>query len=71
MKLPKAYKAEGVKAALALGNRGPMRFGPDGKLTPEILEAYNRTGFYQILLQPYKRLTGKTKPFPPVPGIRA
>lgn len=25
------YKEEGVKAALALGNRGPMRFAADGK----------------------------------------
>jgi ectoine hydroxylase-related dioxygenase (phytanoyl-CoA dioxygenase family) len=41
-----AYCREGTKKAMALGNRGPIRFTPDGKLHPEILDAYNRCGFY-------------------------
>ena len=40
------YFAEGEARALALGNRGPLRFGPDGKLDPGIVEAYERVGFY-------------------------
>jgi ectoine hydroxylase-related dioxygenase (phytanoyl-CoA dioxygenase family) len=40
------YAEEGLKRADALGNRGPLRLGPDGRLVPEILEAYERTGFY-------------------------
>ena len=41
-----AYFREGEARALALGNRGPIRFGADGKLLPEIVHAYLRTGFY-------------------------
>jgi hypothetical protein len=40
------YLAEGERRALALGNRGPLRFTGDGKLQPDILEAYWNTGFY-------------------------
>ena len=40
------YAEEGLKRAEALGNRGPLRLGRDGRLVPEILEAYERTGFY-------------------------
>ena len=32
--------------ARALGNRGPIRLGPDGKLLPEILGSYWTHGFY-------------------------
>lgn len=42
----RAYLAEGEARAMALGNRGPIRFASDGALAPEILEAYWRTGFY-------------------------
>src|SRR5690349_433455 len=41
-----AYLQDGERRAHALGNRGPIRFTPDGKLHPEILEAYWRCGFY-------------------------
>jgi len=41
-----AYLRDGERRAYALGNRGPIRFGADGKLHPEILEAYWRCGFY-------------------------
>jgi hypothetical protein len=40
------YVAEGIERAKALGNRGPLRLDSNGKLTPDILEAYVRTGFY-------------------------
>ena len=40
------YVAEGIERAKALGNRGPLRLDSNGKLTPDILDAYNRTGFY-------------------------
>jgi len=41
-----AYLAAGEARAFALGNRGPVRYGPDGALDPAILEAYWRCGFY-------------------------
>ena len=41
-----AYLREGERRALALGNRGPMRFNDDGRLHQDILDAYWRCGFY-------------------------
>jgi len=41
-----AYLREGERRAYALGNRGPIRFTADGKLHPDILDAYWRCGFY-------------------------
>jgi ectoine hydroxylase-related dioxygenase (phytanoyl-CoA dioxygenase family) len=41
-----AYCADGERRALALGNRGPIRFTAEGALHPEILDAYSRCGFY-------------------------
>src|SRR6056297_1474572 len=41
-----AYLSDGEARAMALGNRGPVRYGPDGKLHRDILDAYWRTGFY-------------------------
>ena len=40
------YCREGESRARTLGNRGPVRFTEAGELHPEILEAYNRIGFY-------------------------
>lgn len=40
------YLRDGERRAYALGNRGPIRFTADGKVHPDILEAYWRTGFY-------------------------
>jgi hypothetical protein len=42
------YRAEGTARALAMDNRGPIRFGADGKLDPAILDAYSRHGFYVL-----------------------
>jgi len=42
----KAYFAEGTERAQALGNRGPIRLGPDGRLHRDILDAYWALGFY-------------------------
>jgi ectoine hydroxylase-related dioxygenase (phytanoyl-CoA dioxygenase family) len=41
-----AYREAGEARAMALGNRGPIRYNPDGSLHDEIVEAYWRTGFY-------------------------
>lgn len=41
-----SYIEAGLARAYALGNRGPIAFGPDGKLDPAILDAYWETGFY-------------------------
>lgn len=41
-----AYCAEGLRKASMLGNRGAIRFDSQGKLHPDILDAYWRTGFY-------------------------
>jgi len=40
------YLTEGEGRAMALGNRGPIRFIGDGVLHPDIVEAYWRCGFY-------------------------
>lgn len=40
------YLEAGVGRAATLGNRGPAQFSEDGKLTPDILDAFWRTGFY-------------------------
>ena len=40
------YRAEGEARAMALGNRGPIRFDAAGHLHPEIIDAYQQTGFY-------------------------
>jgi hypothetical protein len=40
------YLIEGERAALAMDNRGPIRFDADGELAQDILQAYSRYGFY-------------------------
>ena len=40
------YGRRAEARAYALGNRGPIRVGADGKLLPEILESYWTHGFY-------------------------
>ena len=40
------YGRRAEARAYALGNRGPIRVGADGKLLPEILDAYWANGFY-------------------------
>jgi hypothetical protein len=40
------YMREGEARALALGNRGPLRFESDGAVHRDILEAYWRCGFH-------------------------
>jgi phytanoyl-CoA dioxygenase PhyH len=42
------YMREGEARALALGNRGPLRFGADGAVDRDILAAYWRCGFYVL-----------------------
>ena len=42
------YCEAGAKRALALGNRGPVRFDAHGRVHPDILEAYWRCGFYVL-----------------------
>ena len=41
-----AYLKAGEQRARALANRGPVRFGRDGRLHPDMLEAYWKHGFY-------------------------
>merc|ERR1719498_2038818 len=40
------YREDGVRRALELGNRGPIQFDDDGRLSAEILEKYWECGFY-------------------------
>lgn len=40
------YLRDGEARAMALGNRGPIRFNEDGSLDDGILDAYWRCGFY-------------------------
>ena len=42
------YLDEGRVRALALGNRGPVRFLADGSLHPDITDAFSRCGFYVL-----------------------
>ena len=42
------YVREGEKAAMALPNRGPMRFDRKGNVASEILEGYAKYGFYVL-----------------------
>jgi hypothetical protein len=42
------YCEQGEAAALRLGNRGPLRFLPCGRLHPDIVQAYWRCGFYVL-----------------------
>ncbi len=42
----RAYCEAGRARAEALGNRGPMRFDDNGRLAQDILDAYQRVGFY-------------------------
>lgn len=41
-----AYLDDGRRRADAIGNRGPVRFGADGALHPDIVAAYGRHGYY-------------------------
>ena len=41
-----AYLRDGEARARSLGNRGPVRYASDGRLHPDILDAYWRFGFY-------------------------
>ncbi len=41
-----AYHAEGQRLADNIGNRGAVRFGPDGALHPDIVAAYWQHGYY-------------------------
>ncbi|MEM7340877.1 MAG: phytanoyl-CoA dioxygenase family protein [Actinomycetota bacterium] len=40
------YRAEGADRAMALGNRGPIRYDAGGRLAADILDAYDEHGFY-------------------------
>jgi hypothetical protein len=42
------YSRAGEARARALGNRGPIRFGADGRLDPAILDSYWTHGFYVL-----------------------
>ena len=42
----KSYLLEGQAKALALPNRGPLKFDGDGNIHSEILKAYSEFGFY-------------------------
>lgn len=41
-----AYQQAGVKLANEINNRGPARFDANGKLAPEIVDAYWQHGYY-------------------------
>lgn len=41
-----AYQKEGLRLATAIGNRGTIRFDQNGRLHPDILDAYWEHGFY-------------------------
>lgn len=41
-----AYLKAGAERGQRLGNRGPVRFTADGRIHPDILDAYWSTGFY-------------------------
>ena len=55
------YRETGTERALAMDNRGPIRFGADGALDPAILESYARHGFYV-----FEGVLGEEGQLPPV-----
>jgi len=44
----KAYLVDGQARALALPNRGPLKFDENGNIHPDILNAYSEFGFYVL-----------------------
>lgn len=44
----KRYLVEGQEKALALPNRGPIKFDADGNIHPDIIRAYQKFGFYVL-----------------------
>ncbi|MEP4377355.1 hypothetical protein [Roseibium sp.] len=42
----RSYQEEGRRLAAEIGNKGPLRFGEDGKVHPAIISAYHRHGYY-------------------------
>ena len=42
----KQYLIQGQEKALALPNRGPIRFDKNGDIHPDILKTYSKYGFY-------------------------
>ena len=40
------YREEGTRRALALDNRGPIRFDSNGNIHPSVVDAYTHHGFY-------------------------
>jgi hypothetical protein len=42
----KSYLKSGEQRAINLGNRGPIKFDPDGQLAADIRESYSDIGFY-------------------------
>ena len=44
----RAYLIKGEAKALAMPNRGPLRFTDNGDIHPDILKAYNEYGFYVL-----------------------
>jgi hypothetical protein len=42
----RAYQAAGTALERKIGNRGPLRLGPDGRLAQDILDAYWEHGYY-------------------------
>jgi ectoine hydroxylase-related dioxygenase (phytanoyl-CoA dioxygenase family) len=43
-----AYLREGERRARQIGNRGPVRFDRDGRLHPDIVDAFGEHGFYVL-----------------------
>jgi hypothetical protein len=41
-----AYRAEGTRRALAMDNRGPIRFDANGDVAADIIDSYRTHGFY-------------------------
>ena len=60
-----AYCREGLRIADEIGNRGPVRFDADGRLHPDILDAYRKHGFYifeGVLLAPRRSTSSAATP---------
>ena len=43
-----AFRRQGTRRALALDNRGPIRYDQNGKVSSEIVDSYNQHGFYVL-----------------------
>ena len=70
----KQYQERGTERALAMTNRGPVRYDPDGRLHQNILDEYRRNGFYvftEVLEETSYNTNREINPWALVPAAKS